>query len=29
MARYLYYGNFVGDGLKGLIKEGAQVGQPP
>ena len=22
MAKYLYYGNFVGDGLKGLVKEG-------
>jgi len=22
MARYLFYGNFVGDGLKGLVKEG-------
>ena len=22
MARYLYYGNFVGEGLKGLLKEG-------
>ena len=22
MAKYLYYGNFVGEGLKGLLKEG-------
>ena len=22
MARYLYYGNFIGDGLKGLVKDG-------
>jgi uncharacterized protein with GYD domain len=22
MAKYLYYGNFVGDGLKGLLKDG-------
>jgi len=22
MAKYLYYGNFVGEGLKGLVKEG-------
>ncbi|MFZ0929208.1 MAG: GYD domain-containing protein [Syntrophobacteraceae bacterium] len=22
MAKYLYYGNFVGDGIKGLLKDG-------
>jgi uncharacterized protein with GYD domain len=22
MARYLYYGNFIGEGLKGLVKDG-------
>jgi len=25
MANYLYYGNYVGDGVKGLLKDGGSV----
>ena len=29
MAKYLVEANYVGDGIKGLLKEGARVGAPP